>query len=265
MRPVFANSLPKAGTNLLLSVLTAMGFRHVGSIDGALRRGVGLKGVLKSLRWLPVGATLLAGIDSPVNISRRAFQRSLNRLRPGEVLAGHLGYVADPLIMLQELSIAPLMMIRDPRAIVVSFVSYVLSRTDHPLHGVVSAMEPAHQYRIAIDGYFSERYCLQPLHVRCASLTPWIRSPGVLTVRFEDLVGKDGGGSEEARRQSIRKLAAFAGANEKGEELLQQGAVAKRHTYRKGEVDSWRSEVPPEVLSWLSEVTMESRKAWGYE
>ena len=63
--------------------------------------------------------------------------------------------------------------------------------------------------------------------------------PNVLKLRFEDLVGEEGGGSKLSQAAAIESWAKFLALDVPAEELA-EGLFGGTSTFSKGRVDSWR-------------------------
>jgi hypothetical protein len=48
---------------------------------------------------------------------------------------------------------------------------------------------------------------LQPMRLCCLAVDPWLNSNNVLKIKFGDLIGSKGGGSDEAQRETLEKSA----------------------------------------------------------
>jgi hypothetical protein len=86
-------------------------------------------------------------------------------------------------------------------------------------------------------------------------------------VRFEDLVGVEGRGSEGAQRLAVGRVAAHLGV-EAGEETmraLQEGLFGVGRTFRKGQIGGWREEFTAEHERAVEEVAGPLLVELGYE
>ncbi len=67
-----------------------------------------------------------------------------------------------------------------------------------------------------------------------------LHHPNVLKVRFEDLVGEGGGGSQVSQAAAIESWAKFLRVDVPAEELA-EGLFGGTSTFSTGRVDSWRN------------------------
>jgi len=266
MKKAFVNSLPKAGTNMLGKCLELFGYRLAGGLASSEVLGNKWKAKLKRLLYIPMRQGYLIGVDSPVEVSRRVIDRKLAAVNDGEFLYGHLGYTVDLMEKLKRDNFSLLLMLRDPRAVLNSFVHYLTVNRKHFLFDAFQAMPLEEKYLSALHGVWTPRGALQPLRVRCQALDSWVKEPGTALVHFEDLVGEKGGSSQERQIETLQKIAATLEINNPNfakvsEDLFGPG----RATFRKGMVDSWKEEMPKSVIPDVVQEMSIILDSWGYE
>jgi len=263
---VFLNSLPKAGTHLVAKCLDLLNFEQSGGLDASLVLG---RGVRSKLRKYFVQAYFsdgyLVGIDTPVKLSRAYVNYMLNKANEGQYITGHVGYSTELLQHVKELGFLPVLILRDPRAVLNSFVHYVLREQHHPLHGVISAEQPVDRFRLALRGIDAGDARLQALANRCSAVDCWLRDDAVHAVRFEDLVGASGSGSDSRQVAAISALTQFLGIDDGSvDEVAKNLFGPGRATFRKGSVDSWRQELPAQVQEEAQRELGHVLKLWNY-
>jgi hypothetical protein len=214
---VLAISVPKAGTHLLASCLEAFPELR------CYHRGV---------RFLPV-ARYGPG---------QAAERALGSMRGGMFASTHVGWSSELEDALEEMRLRTLLLIRDPRDVVVSFAMFALTRRRHPQHRLFASLpDDDARIRTAIAGCPELGEPPRVLE-RFARMRPWVEH-GARLVRFENLVGAKGGGSEAAQLAEIGGIAAHLGIDLTPETAR---AVARKTfdpaapTFRRGVVGDWR-------------------------
>lgn len=265
MQKVFVNSLPKAGTNLVAKALLLMGFNERFNLGAQFVLGKRMRSRLRRFLCGPIRQGYLVGIDTPVEVSRSLVDRALDKTDPGCFMTAHVGYTNDILHTLSEKDFVTVLVLRDPRAVLSSFVHYVTKNKAHVHHPFFQSLEPEDRYRIALYGGTYGGYSLQPLMLRCLSVTPWLESESTLVLRFEDLVGSKGGGTDESQLEVLSKLSRLVGSDDSvlpvvAENLFGEG----RHTFRKGQIDAWREDVPDAMLNELNACLDYVLEKWGY-
>ena len=86
-------------------------------------------------------------------------------------------------------------------------------------------------------------------------------------MKFEDLVGPKGGGSAEAQRRAVGRVAEHVGApaGERAMRLVAEGLFGEGRTFRKGQIGGWREEFSPEHVRAAREVAGTLLVELGYE
>ncbi len=267
MKKVFVNSLPKSGTNLVAKCLELMGYVESGGLDASLVSDLKIRSYLRSVYYRAIFSTgYMVGIDLPVEISRWAVNRILDRAESYNYVAGHIGYSAEILDLIKQKGFAPLLIRRDPRAVLNSFVHYVVNNRRHVLHKYLKDKSVSDRYHIALYGVNTGCIHLQSLLKRCNATDAWVADSDVLKLKFEDLVGSSGGGSDDIQRHSLSAMASFVGI--KGFDVQSiSGDVfgAGRHTFRKGFIHAWKEEMPASIQEEVNEVMHAVLLNWGYE
>lgn len=266
MKATFINSLPKAGTNLLAKCLLLLGYSNAGHIGSGFVLNNRSTAILKRLALTPIRQGYLVGIDTPVELARRPVDWFLSRITNYEFITAHVGYTSDLMFRVIELDYAPIVITRDPRAVLASFVPYVTNNARHTLHSAFAGLTEEDRYLHTLTGKKLQNQYLQPLRVRCAALDPWIQSNAVLHVRFEDLIGSKGGGSDEKQREMLDHICHWIEAPTTDSSYVLENLFGpgERTTFRTGQIDSWKSEIPESVSSHLEDALGDIIDKWGY-
>lgn len=265
MKKAFVNSLPKSGTNLVGKCLELFDYQQLSGFAASQVLNNTWKSKVRRVLWHSSKQGYIIGIDSPVEISRRPIDRRLAMASDGTFLFGHIGYTTDILYRVQQMGFKPFVMLRDPRAVLNSFVHYVATNTRHVLHEDFIAMNLEQRYLAALHGFFDGKASLQPMNVRCKALAPWIDSNDVQVLYFERLVGNKGGGSDEQQRQTLEVLCNILGIDKTGiDRVMSELHGPGRPTFRKGQIDSWVGEIPARLHEVINEELADVLTAWGY-
>jgi len=267
MKKVIINSLPKSGTNLLAKLLDLAGYTQHGSLGAPLVRQNTIGSYIRNLRLLscPRTSGYLLGIDSPVMIKKSYIRKVLSTLEEESYVTGHLGYTSDILEDLIDLSFYPVLITRDPRAVLASFVFFVRKEKKHHLHRFFNTLKEEDCFRLALNGFSENQYSLQPLRVRCEALFLWLRDDRVMKVQFESLIGSQGGGDDSSQTMCVQNIfERFSIPEQKMEYVIKNLFGRGRHTFRKGRVDSWREEIPPSLMSNVNDELADILSDWRY-
>lgn len=246
---VVANSMPKAGTHLLASLLDQLdGMRFAGRLTAFDHRD----------RHRPQ-----RGLEE--------LDKELGRLRDSHYIGGHL--IRDERVeeRVATSGVRFLTILRDPRAVVVSAAHYVLNakqlrRRDEILEIFpdLAALLRALVYGNGSPGddlYFPE------IGERYKSYVDWADAPVGLTVNFENLIGGRGGGSDDEQFSQVAAIVDYLGYGSGGQTAM---AVAERLfsekaiTFRAGTIDSWRQDLPKDLVQEIERRCANSMDRLGY-
>lgn len=186
------------------------------------------------------------------------------KVRPGQVLASHLRFHAGYPDILARGGVKPIFLIRDPRDIVVSQVHYVSKRTDHRLHTLFDELpDVKERLRLAIAG--DPDRAVVSIGDRLDYFAEWLDA--ALVVRFEDLVGPDGGGDRARQDATLRSIYDFLGMDIDGRALARIGNrlfSADSPTFRSGAIGGWRRSFDPELEALFDCTVGDRMRRYGY-
>ena len=265
MKKAIINSLPKAGTNLLAKCLKLLGYREQGGIGSFLVSPTTIKGRVRRLLWQNPENAYSVGIDSPIKLPKRAIHNILGNVGEDGFLSAHLGYSDELLLKVLEMEFVPLLIVRDPRAVLASFVPFVASYKPHALHRKFLNMTKKEQYWAAFKGGCFGSVELASMLVRCEAMEPWHAHDAVMKVRFEDIVGFGGGGSDVRQVQTLRLFCQALELPEDSADIVSEQLFGQgRGTFRRGQIDSWREELPQELICEAERELAPVLQQWGY-
>lgn len=219
-KPVLANSIPKAGTNLLIQTLTMIDYYH--------------RKIHKTF------------YESNENELKSIVTKN-NR---NKILVGHLPYNEKLGEDLKNNSVIKILIVRDPRDIALSNVHYIQSiDKSHRLHKYFSKNLKSFNERLSasICGIPAIELNGEPAsmdvgwHIR--RYLGWCIDPECLVIRFEDLIGKNGGGTDERQHETLRKILEHLSINKSEGEIE---TIAKKifnpgsRTFNRGVIGQWK-------------------------
>lgn len=190
--------------------------------------------------------------------------KMLGGLRPGQVLFTHLPF--KPRFEQAAIGCGArlLMLIRDPRDIAVSEVHYTLARPETPGHDALRREPDMHsRLRLMIGGGGE----ILPLSTRLGRFHGWLDTDPLL-VRFEDLVGPRGGGTDATQRQNLQRIFSHLGVPLSEPDLLALQARVfsdASPTFRRGRIGGWRDEFTPDLRELFDREASSLLTMFGYE
>lgn len=233
------NSIPKCGTHLLLKCLRLM-------FEG---EGYPLPGFTQ--------------------ITQEGIDEAGSRL-----VKGHFVYNVNNVKVVYNNKILSFLMIRDPRDQIVSMQKWVES---HPtIWPAFKDMPCKDIYKLLITNC-APIYSVQFEGPEVNSLTdicsfyqlylPWQNLDNVLVIKFEDLVGSDGGGSDERQLSILREIANFLDISITYEQLKLIGSrlFGNKYTFRKGLIGQWKHAFDHEIIGLFKKYAGQLLIDLGYE
>jgi hypothetical protein len=282
---IFINSLPKSGTHLLAKTVELLGYReHFGgdaNIDDPARvtplfinyREVkdALAREQKQPALSPDGAVAV-GTLTPIYVAPETFGAWLAALAPGCYLLGHVMYSPALRPLLADLGYRHLFILRDPRAVIVSLLDFILDARGMPrphfLQSDFQTMSTRARLEFILNGGAAPRAGVTTQGVAAVylALLEWASDPDCLMVRFEDLVGPRGGGSAERQRTAIERIITHLGHDvNQAADLMTAVFDPDSRTFRAGQIDGWKSELDAANLAQLNAYCAPLCQAAGYE
>lgn len=263
------NSLPKSGTNMvqkcleLASVPYSVKSVAASSVFGRYQLA---KRIMRSPRFGEVPVPI--GLEVPVTVSPRWVKSYL--ASANGYVSGHAAYSVHYDSLLQEKGYKVIQVVRHPCAVLSSWANYIA--------------EPGYYWRLAhqyLAGKpFEERVKFilyggnvggdDSLYYRgfkevLSQVQGWLDAVGVLTVRYEDIVGEMGGGDTEKQHQIIMDILQHIGVDA-GSSLVQTISTklyGGTHTFRKGSIGGWRnlidSSLEDEIMTELADLPFMKR------
>ncbi len=249
--PIHVNSVPKAGTHLLTSLLDRF-------------PKVMYSGEHRSLNQFKPG-----GRTSSAEADWTQVRRWLRSQRNGQYCTTHFSAAEPVFTALEEFQFASLFVVRDPRDIVVSHAHYVARFERHHLHEYYTRMLPEDRLMASIVGVPGSAGIplLPSIGSVLASYAGWLHHPGTLVLRFEDLVGAAGGGDALSQRRAIDDIARHI--SRPLDDAQRRRVVAGVHakdsaTLRRGVIGDWKNHFTDEHRAAFAEVAGPQLVEWGY-
>jgi hypothetical protein len=199
--------------------------------------------------------------------------KTLERIGRGHFVSGHLPFTGERAAILADLATATTLILRDPRDVAISHMYYVTYGAEHHrLHGYFASLpDDSTRLRASILGVdpalVEGDWGLEDLGTRLRSYMDW-GEHGCCIVRFENLVGPQGGGSRESQLDEVAKLAAHVGLDLSKEDVanIAESIFYRRSwTFRRGAIGDWRKHFASQHRAALKEVAGEILIDLGYE
>lgn len=255
---VLVISIPKAGTHMLTKCITLFGNETLASAytkepkpdQAAFNR-------YDTYNQLPPPNNYKGIYYFPVVGYLPRLAAYLKRPTENRLFWTHWPYTKEFDDFLKDKTLANFLLVRDPRDMIVS-LAYMLHkslRTDEsiePVKIMSDLIDASQQHYIKWGVEIHEAYPIifdEGIVNFYNRYFPWLKVKNVKMVRFEDLVGSKGGGSDDVQRHVIDGIARHIGITLSPEKIkyVQENLFGESGTFRDGQIGSWKKHFTPEM------------------
>lgn len=253
MSKLIVNSLPKAGTHLLVKLLESMGYQH----SGANFSSTTLYGRHEWAKFLLRGAMfgqsgVEVGLDIAAVARRSWIIDSLTKVSEKQFCGGHLPYSDCMHALFQQAGFKTIHILRDPRDVLVSWAHYVPKISWHYGRQGLEGLDLEQCIKKILHGYQSGNFDIESFPQILNRSMGWMNSRDVMVVRFEELVGSRGGGDDHAQFNAITDIASFARVESIDAAKVAESLFGGTKVFRKGQVGGWRTEISPQLVDEIN-------------
>jgi hypothetical protein len=244
---VIGNAMPKSGSHLLFQVL--QGLTRIGP-------------------FVDPGMPPINRSTENRNLSDDEILANLQSLNPGDITYSYL-HARKPFIeQLTLAGVAPFFIYRDPRDVIVSHVFYATEiYSGHGMHRYYTETLSNMEQRInaAIKGVPEPGAKLSAIMTKYEHYIGWLKQPGVLALRFEDLIID--------RRAALGRVLDHLSAHDFDPQPRQQAIDALEAglqprasgTFRRGQTGDWRQHFTEANKQTFKSETGDLLQKLGYE
>ena len=240
-KPLFINSIPKSGTNLLQNFFISL---------PAYRRAL---------------------IPTINGSNFHKYEKNIY-FRKNCIITGHIPMVHEVRKLTSDRDISKILLKRNLKAIVLSNAYYLKSSASrHSLHHLYKGLDLSDAIDCTIMGannYFQRELGAPPLSEDIAGYIEQIETGEYLQLSFEELVDSTKEVSEKQVPKIFKRLAKFCEnpiIEEKGLTAMSQILGKRGRTLRRGETDAWKIEFSSRNTRMFSEHLGELNNKLGYE
>lgn len=265
MHKIMLTSIPSTGTHLMLKYLQLAGFRPI-----------------QTVRY---------------DFFEESMWDNIRALMPGYYSAWHFMWYQRLSDILREHDARAIFIYRDPRAQACASVHHIMNNKLHPLYPFFTEKLKTPEERLirVIEGMPLDEFEVirqqggldrgtnaptdeegkGPISKYPSGLnnihrfySRWFDDPSCHCVKFEDIIGPNGGGDREKQLRAVQDLMEFTGVDTSQisvESIADNLFDTKAETFRKGRIDSWREEMSPEILTLFMQECGEVLQMWGYD
>ena len=241
---IIANSLPKAGTHLLVRFLQLAGYEYVRKgLTGALIRSTQRNPIKRYLTSRKRCTSNDSGcyqidLDNLGNrIKKKYLDSFINSIPENSFIPAHLPYSEELDCYLSAQRLKVIYIIRDPRDVLLSYYNHQHRDPRYPFHDVFRTLPFEQCYQYILRGMKKGNITLASIKSRVENSIGWFTSDNVIGIRFEDLVGEKGGGTRANQINAIQKILSYLeiGSTNSGvERIADHLFYSKARTFFKG-------------------------------
>ncbi len=175
--------------------------------------------------------------------------------------------------LVKELGFKQILLLRDPRDVVVSNMFFIKREPWLRHHKYYAEVLRSDEERImaTILGFRSDHAIDRPrasIREIFEGYAPWLDDPSTLVVRFEDLIGRRGGGASEWQLAEIKRIGDFVErplSREQAQRIVRKMYSKGGLTYRKGIVGDWQNHFTEDHQRAFKEIAGDILIKLGYE
>lgn len=259
---VFANGIWKSGNNLLLKLLTKAGLPPpAASLSSGGVQDQGAFFLHRTLSKINFAQGIRVGLETDDCLPHWYVAARLRPKGP-RMVSGHTQHSDELERLLQRMNFHTICIVRDPRDVLVSYAKWIPTRPDHFTHTWLAPMEFEQRIDSLLEG--NRQLGFASFSVVLDRMAPWIDSRSTTTLRFEDLVGTSGGGSDEARNTAIAELLTRLEIEGDAAKIA-EGLHGGTKTFRRGKINAWASELTADSRQSIINFLGANRfDRWGY-
>jgi hypothetical protein len=236
-----------------------------------VRKRIMMVSLQKSGTHLLMNILQQAGL-SAVGVSKDCQLGDFKGLRENEYLWSHFAPGDSVLMALEEKQ--PIYIIfnyRDPRDVLVSWFHWMHPKSEKSMHSCIAYMKKvyAHFSDAEIMDFFIRNEKFREVEYNPIEHFRWCRvlyfHPRVLKVRFEDLIGANGGGNDKAQIQTIESIFKYLEIDGIDARAVAAKAFDKKSaTFRKGQIGQYKEELTAAQLKLFNELHGDIVSQYGY-
>tara|TARA_A200000113_G_C8767429_1_gene323201 strand:+ start:11 stop:877 length:867 start_codon:yes stop_codon:yes gene_type:complete len=258
MNNLFVNTIPHSGTHLVTTILDSLGFTHANiknrfyTVRPYFRRlqkaSINWRSSMDLYNYFSIieKKTVLVSVASPRLVRASLIAKLFSKVEDNQYVIGHMPYSDDGKKVIQENIAKTITIIRDPRDMAISMINHSRTRPQHHAHKYLfdELKSESERLNAVLSGYDNHLGSLIGINQMYSPMLKWKEEVENITLKFEDLVGHRGGGSNENQILSIHNLIDYLDLvsefdNEKVSNIA-KNSFGVSGTFRKGKIGAWK-------------------------
>lgn len=214
------NSIPKSGTHLLASLFYRLNFINSNFyLMGSLcRKENKIIDYFYNFYNSLYSNQIVVDLDGLRGYPLHFLDKKLNKLislKKNIIIISHIPFSYEFDFLLKNYNLKIITIYRDPRDCIVSYINYIDKNDRLRMHKVFKNISLHKKIDYILNGYkLDNNYqYLAPFEDRIQRVLNWKNSENNLFVKFENLIGTDGGSSDDLKIQELNKIQSFTNIN----------------------------------------------------
>lgn len=253
---VLCVTIPKCGTHLLVKCITELNITGLSYNYTKEAKTTSIQRIRKINKRPPPNHFKGVYYDTLKGILPKILTSNLINRTPQKLFFTHCPYLPQFDRFLQPRTFSNFLMIRDPRAMVVSFAFMVHKNKEGrtaDLDKTILSLITGNQKDYV--PWAVEQHEIYPLIWEIGLYNfykmylPWATSKKFMLIKFEDLIGEKGGGSAQKQVETIMNIGQHLGVKMTPQktQALVDNLFGGTWTFREGQIDSWKNYFTPKI------------------
>ncbi len=239
-------TIPKSGTHLLSKCLRAILLNY--AVPGHTPNP---KEEERAKKCKPISKRYFVALQENLfrdHLVRKCKQRKILHHKDRLQVSFHLVHTPEHEQFVKQCVRKTLFLIRDPRDQLVSFVFWACKNAkldnvafNNMLLDFIDGKQRNNVYSVRMHPFCDALWTFG-IAEYYAWYLPWMNVSNVYTIHFENLVGENGGGSQEAQIQEIHNIARHVGVDLSPDTIkeIADNLFGGTNTFNKGQIGSWK-------------------------
>ncbi len=276
--PLFLTTIPKSGTHLVIEFLKRCGFLRqpigeiplVGDIERRFFHDHHRKDYESAL-GIALSDVTRAEVDASHADHLAISRRLIGALGPGHYGFYHVPHDPGLIDCLRAASVPMILLVRDPRDVAVSLANHIMRHPEGKKYRTLANLATDEERYLAVVAgrlaHSEGEFPLLPLAFLFERYEGWLTEPGVLVMRYEDVIGIHGGGDAIAQIASYARLADHVGIDIDPASLqaIVEGIYSENAPFFvNGRLGQWRRCLTPTLEGAFAQHLGQTIDVWGY-
>ena len=273
---VLVNSVTRNGVHLVGSVLDIIGMKnptygYIKKRKLQLNFRTSQHPLNYFARWSK--KTIPISIGSPQMVRQKIVEKICSQIKDSEYMLSHIPYSSGMEKILKDLKWKNIVIIRDPRDQCASVLHKLKKKKDNPAsHYLYENLKTdSDRIKALIDGYDGTNKVrgMVSLETMYRSVLEWKEKGNFIFIKFEDLIGHNGGGDLEKQKTSIVRILKHINYehynNNNIVEQIAHHCFGATNSFWKGQIGNWKNVFDQEITKIFENNISDLLNHLGYE